>query len=143
MDKQAEVELPPLDVTEEDRDKAFHLTEEEWLAAYAAHSPIEIVAIRYCRERQLRATIAERDAALAQLAEAKDQLAAIPGFIYGKSMIVPIGSIGDMVATSNRADRAEAESAALRKQVEKLREEVLETGRKILEARIAELEAQK
>lgn len=52
--KRPEIDLPELDVTDAERACAESLTEEEWLAAYAMASPIELVAIRYCRERQLR-----------------------------------------------------------------------------------------
>lgn len=56
-------ELPPLDVTDEERERAECLSEEGWLAQYAACSPIELVAVRYCRERQLRTALQERDEA--------------------------------------------------------------------------------
>jgi hypothetical protein len=52
-------QLPPLDVTDEERKRAESLTEEDWLANYAMASPIELLAIRYCRERQLLAALAQ------------------------------------------------------------------------------------
>jgi hypothetical protein len=69
------VKLPPLDVTDEERERADRLTEEEWLAAYAACSPIELVAIRYCRERQLKASLLREQELKELLGEAANAIA--------------------------------------------------------------------
>jgi hypothetical protein len=64
--------------------------------------PADVKLYADALEAQLRQVMEERDAAV-------EQLSLLPGFILGKHMLVPIGSIADLNAAQNRIAALEAQ----------------------------------
>ncbi len=122
-------ELPPCKPTPQDQAQAA----KNFYELYGGFIPCEVEAARLWYIREMRSLQSERDrlerncdamntklvAVLSELAterarveELEKQVAMIPGFVYGKTMLVPMGSIGDLVALNNQL-------SALREEIEK------------------------